>query len=213
MPPSVELRGITKTFGPVRALVGVSARFEGGRISVIEGANGSGKSTLLSILGTLAKPTMGEIDHGSFGKTRAEVRSVLGWVGHETLAYGDLSGRENVALAARLRGIDPEGAWQDARDRFDLSSFGDRPVRTYSRGQRQRIAVAKALVHGPSLVLFDEPTAGLDARSTERLSRVVREESERGAVVILVTHDPSFARVGDMHLRLERGRVVDSRAG
>ncbi|WP_394824283.1 ABC transporter ATP-binding protein [Pendulispora albinea] len=205
---SVELRGVTKTYGPVRALVGVNARFEGGRVSVIEGANGSGKSTLLSILGTLARPTLGEVDHGALGKTNAEVRAVLGWVGHETLAYGDLSGRENVMLAAKLRGIEAERGWREACERFDLASFGDRPIRTYSRGQRQRIAVAKALVHAPSLVLLDEPTAGLDARSTERLERVVREEAKRGAVVILVTHDPAFARVGDVHVRLERGRVV-----
>ncbi|WP_394844602.1 ABC transporter ATP-binding protein [Pendulispora brunnea] len=199
---------MTKTYGPVRALANVSARFEGGKVSVIEGANGSGKSTLLSILGTLAKPTLGDVDHGELGKTRADVRAVLGWVGHETLAYGDLSGRENVVLAARLRGIDPERGWQRACERFELASFGERPVRTYSRGQRQRIAVAKALVHAPQLVLLDEPTAGLDVRSTERLTRVVREEADRGAVVILVTHDPSFAQIGDAHVRLERGRVV-----
>ncbi len=204
----VELLGVTKTYGPVRALVNVSARFEGGRISVIEGANGSGKSTMLSLLGTLSRPTLGRVDHGALGRSRSEVRAVLGWVGHETLAYGDLTGRENVALAARLRGIDTDRAWENARDRFELASFADRPVRTYSRGQRQRIAVAKALVHAPRLVLFDEPTAGLDARSTERLARVVREEADRGAVVIVVTHDPSFARVGDTHLRLERGRVA-----
>ncbi|WP_394834098.1 ABC transporter ATP-binding protein [Pendulispora rubella] len=199
---------MTKTYGPVRALANVSARFEGGKISVIEGANGSGKSTLLSILGTLAKPTLGDVDHGELGTTRADVRAVLGWVGHETLAYGDLSGRENVVLAARLRGIDPETGWRRACERFDLASFGERPVRTYSRGQRQRIAVAKALVHAPQLVLLDEPTAGLDVRSTERLTRVVREEADRGAVVILVTHDPSFAQIGDARVRLERGRVV-----
>jgi len=206
---SVGVHGVTKTYGPVRALVNVSARFEGGRISVIEGANGSGKSTLLSILGTLARPTLGEVDHGQLGKSRAEVRAVLGWVGHETLAYGDLTGRENVTLAARLRGVDAERVWREACERFDLASFGDRAVRTYSRGQRQRIAVAKALVHAPSLVLLDEPTAGLDARSTERLGRVVREEAERGAVVVLVTHDPAFARVADARIRLERGRVVE----
>jgi ABC-type multidrug transport system ATPase subunit len=194
---SVGLLGVTKTYGPVRALVNVSARFEGGLISVVQGANGSGKSTMLSLLGTLSRPTLGQVDHGALGKSRAEVRAVLGWVGHETLAYGDLTGRENVALAARLRGIEEARAWESARDRFELAAFADRPVRTYSRGQRQRIAVAKALVHEPRLVLFDEPTAGLDARSTERLARVVREEAERGAVVIVVTHDPSFARVGD----------------
>jgi heme exporter protein A len=203
---AVELRAVTKTFGPVRALVGVSARFQGGEVSVIEGPNGSGKSTLLAILGTLARATSGVVDHGELGRTRADVRASLGWLGHDSLSYGDLSGRENVELAARLHGRDPAEAFREASARFDLAAFADRPMRTYSRGQRQRVALARALVHAPRLIQLDEPTAGLDARSTERLTAVVREEAERGAVVIVVTHDPTFAAVGHARVRLDRGR-------
>jgi heme exporter protein A len=204
----VELRTVTKVFGSVRALAGVSARFEEGRVSVVVGPNGSGKSTLLSIVGTLSRATSGEVDHGGLGKGRA-VRAKMGWLGHDSLAYADLTGRENIALAARLFGIDPTQAFASADERFELGAFVDRPVRTYSRGQRQRIALARALVHRPRLLLLDEPTTGLDAWAAERVARVVREEAKGGAVVVIVTHDGAFAdTVADTKLALERGRVV-----
>lgn len=211
----VELEGVTKTFPPaVRALRGVSAAFSGGRVSVVLGANGSGKSTLLSIVGTLGRPTSGRVSHGKLGKTREAVRRVLGWVGHEALCYGDLTGRENIELAARLYGIPPDEAFEVARERFSLTSFAGRPFRTYSRGQRQRIALARALVHEPKLLLLDEPTTGLDRTGVSTLLEVVRAEARRGAVVIVVTHDEAFAKeVGDEHLVLEGGKVKEATAG
>jgi heme exporter protein A len=203
----VELRSVTKTYGAVRALVGVSATFEAGKVSMVLGPNGSGKSTLLSIVGTLTRPTSGKVVHGEKGMSRSEVRAVLGWVGHESLCYADLSGRENIELAARLYGIEPTRAFESARERFDLGAFAERPVRTYSRGQRQRVALARALVHEPTFLLLDEPTTGLDAQSVERLTKVVRAEAERGAVVLVVTHDEEFAKHGDARVQLERGKV------
>ncbi len=207
----VELKAVTKTYGPVRALVGVSCRFEAGGVTVVRGPNGSGKSTLLAILGTLARPTSGVVDHGELGRRRAEVRRTLGWVGHDSLCYPDLSGRQNVELAARLHGCDPDGAFARAAQRFDLAGFAERPVRTYSRGQRQRVAVARALVHAPRLLLLDEPTTGLDPVSAEKLVGVVREEAARGATVVVVTHDLIFAEALKAEvLVLERGRRVVS---
>src|SRR6185369_14297546 len=111
---------------------------------VIEGPNGSGKSTLLSIVGTLVRPTLGQIDFGSLGATREAVRARLGWLGHDLLVYGDLSGRENISLAAQLHGREPQRAVDSAVARFALAGFVERPVRTYSRGQRQRIALARS---------------------------------------------------------------------
>jgi heme ABC exporter ATP-binding subunit CcmA len=210
VPASVELRSVTKTYGPVRALVGVSARFDAGRVSMVLGPNGSGKSTLLSLVATLARATSGTVSHGALGKGRAAVRAVLGWVGHESLCYAELTGRENIELAARLHALDPDRAYESARTRFGLEAFADRPFRTYSRGQRQRVALARALVHAPKLLLLDEPTTGLDTAGVARLHEVVREEATRGAVVIVVTHDERFARdAGDARLVLEKGRVVD----
>ncbi len=204
----VELRGVTKTFGSVRALVGVSASFGVGRVSVVVGPNGSGKSTLLGILATLVRPSSGMVSHGVLGRSRAEVRAVLGWVGHDSLCYAELTGRENIELAARLQGVSPQAAFEAARARFNLGGFVDRPFRTYSRGQRQRVALARALLHRPKLLLLDEPTAGLDAESVAVLLGAVRAEAAGGAVVVVITHDESFASsVADDTLVLCRGRV------
>ena len=206
----VELRAVTKTYGPVRALVGVSATFDAGRVSMVLGPNGSGKSTLLSIVGTLARPTSGKVVHGTLGRTREQVRTVLGWVGHDSLCYGDLTGRENIELAAKLHGLAPHAAFEAARARFELGAFAERPFRTYSRGQRQRIALARALVHAPLLLLLDEPTTGLDSKGVDSLQQVVRAEAERGAVVVVITHDEVFAKAaGDVRVVLDRGRLKD----
>jgi heme exporter protein A len=178
-------------------------------VSVVGGANGSGKSTLIAIVGTIARPTSGKVDHGDLGCTRDAVRASLGWVGHDSLCYPELTGRESLELAARLQGSDPVEALERVTARFELASFVNRPVRTYSRGQRQRLSLARALVHHPSLLLLDEPTTGLDAASTARLGEVVREEARRGVVVIVVTHDAAFAQaIADSRVELERGRVV-----
>ncbi len=205
----VELRNVTKTYGPVRALVGVSWRFPRGAVTAVRGANGSGKSTLLAVVGTLARPTSGKVEYGDLGRSRGRVRKRLGWVGHESLCYPDLTGRQNIELAARLYGFDARAAYEAASERFELGAFAERPVRTYSRGQRQRVAVARALVHRPALLLLDEPTTGLDSAATARLERVVREEAVRGAVVVVVTHDAAFAEAMESKvLWLERGRAV-----
>jgi len=206
---AVRLEAVSKTYGAVRALSAVTVEVPYGVVTVVEGPNGSGKSTLLGILGTLTRATSGLVDHTSLGETRADVRRKLGWLGHETLCYPDLTGVENIAMAARLHGCDVEKVVSDARARFDLGTFADRAVRTYSRGQRQRVGLARALVHAPALLLLDEPTAGLDTASTETLATVVREEAERGAAVVVITHDEAFsAKVGQRRYRLERGRVV-----
>lgn len=206
---------MTKTFPPaVRALRGVSAQFVSGKVSVVLGANGSGKSTLLAIVGTLAAATSGRVSHGSLGKTRESVRRVLGWLGHDALCYADLTGRENIELAARLHGISADAAFETARERFSLAAFAERPFRTYSRGQRQRVALARALVHEPMLLLLDEPTTGLDKSGVSVLEDVVRAEAKRGAAVIVVTHDEAFAKsVGDERLLLERGEVKEATKG
>jgi heme exporter protein A len=211
----VELSRVTKTYPPaVRALRGVDARFVAGQISVVLGANGSGKSTLLAIVGTLARPTSGGVSHGALGKTREAVRRHLGWVGHDALCYADLTGRENIELAARLSGTPVDAAFEVARERFSLGAFVERPFRTYSRGQRQRVALARALVHEPTLLLLDEPTTGLDKGGVGILEGVLRAEARRGAIVIVVTHDEAFAgAIADEKLVLERGEVKDASGG
>lgn len=204
----MRLSHISKSFGNVRAVVDVTLELEAGKVVVIEGPNGSGKSTLLAIIGTLVRPTSGTIDYGNLGRTRDDVRARLGWVGHDTLCYPDLTGRENIELAARLAGVDVAAAWKRSAERFSIGEFGSRPMRTGSRGQRQRIALARALVHEPDLVLLDEPSTGLDKASVERVERAITQEAERGASVVMITHDATIARsVKGTRYQMDRGRL------
>ena len=207
----VRAQTIVKSYGATVALRGVNATLEAGQLTVIEGANGSGKTTLLGILGTVVRPTSGKVAYELRGGGAAvghEVRRNVGWLSHDTLAYGDLSGRQNVELAAAFQGFDVQEAWTSAQARFELGAFAERPLRTNSRGQRQRVALARALVHAPSVVLLDEPTAGLDRTGVARLLAVIDEEVARGAVVAVVSHEPElFRERAGAWLALERGRI------
>lgn len=197
---------MTRTFGSTLALRGVTASFPAGQITVLEGPNGAGKSTLLGILGTLIQPSSGRVSYPPFTGA-VEVRGQLGWLAHDSHCYRELSGRENVALAAALHGCSPDRVGASL-ERVGALPFADRPVATLSRGQRQRVALARALVHQPSLLLLDEPSSGLDAGSVERLLDLVREERDRGAIVVMVSHSRGIAeRVADRIVRLEAGRV------
>lgn len=205
----VVARGIVKTYGSTVALRGVNATIEAARLTLIEGANGSGKSTLLGILGTVVRPTAGTVRYEPFGEDRELARTSIGWLSHESLAYPDLTGRQNIELAARLHGLDAVVAWKEAVERFELGTFATRPLRTCSRGQRQRVALARALTHRPSLVLLDEPTTGLDRAGVARLLAVVDAEVARGAAVVVVSHEPElFRERAAARVMLERGRNV-----
>jgi ABC-type multidrug transport system ATPase subunit len=195
-------------FGTTVALRGVSGEFEAGVVHVIVGSNGSGKSTLLRAVGTMLRPSSGQVLYRP-AMSLSAVRREVGWLSHETLVYPDLSGRENVELAAHLYGLDATEAWASVRSRFGLGKFTDRPVRTNSRGQRQRVAMARALVHDPSLVLLDEPGTGLDEEGMATLRTVLEREVERRKLVLMVTHDAvGFRSLPQKVWRLDRGRWV-----
>ena len=200
---------VTRTFGAVAALRGVSAELRAGEIVALEGPNGAGKSTLLAVLATVIRPTFGRVAYEPLGDDPDVVRPELGWVAHESLLYRELTGRENIELAARLYGVDDATACERACARVEAGAFVDRRVGTLSRGQRQRIALARALVHAPSVLLLDEPWTGLDASSAALLERELVAERERGTLVVVVTHAADQAtRIGARRLRLEGGRVV-----
>ncbi|MEM1032381.1 MAG: ABC transporter ATP-binding protein [Myxococcota bacterium] len=204
----VVFERVTKTFGATAALRGVSGELRRGTLTLIEGANGSGKTTLLRVLGMSLRPTGGRVRYPPFGNDRQRIRCEIGWVSHEPMAYGDLTGRQNIELAARAHGLPVEAAWEDVRARFELGRFAERPLRTNSRGQRQRVALARALVHRPSLVLLDEPTTGLDEAGASRLLDVLAGCLEEEAAVALVTHEPDrFRSLSAHHIVLDRGRV------
>jgi heme exporter protein A len=206
---AVRARGLVKMFGPTRALSGVDLTLEAGLVTVVEGPNGAGKSTLLDILSLLSRPTRGSLQFGDHDawRQRAELRGCLGVLAHAPMLYPDLSGRENLELFARMYGVGV-GRVQELGDRFEATSFWERPTRTYSRGQLQRVALARALVHAPRLILLDEPSTGLDVRATAQLVSAVQAERERGAIVALITHDQALVeRVADRRVRLARGRI------
>jgi heme exporter protein A len=207
----IEVRDLVKLYGPTRALAGVRLELEAGKITALEGPNGSGKSTLLNLLALLGRPTRGELRFGQHDpRRRPELRARIGLVAHAAMVYPDLSGRENLALTAKLYGLPADAPAQQALEqRFELGPFMLRPARTYSRGQLQRLALARALLHAPRLLLLDEPSTGLDAHGVQRLTEAMLQERARGAIVVLVTHDaPLAAAVADRRIRLERGRLA-----
>lgn len=202
----IALRGVTRLFGANVALRAVDVSFRPGTISLVTGPNGAGKSTLMAIVGTILKPTVGTVKYAPLGGNRRKVRQHIGRVAHDCHCYGELTGRENVELTARLYGMDPVEAWRRTSARVEAGRFASQPVGTLSRGQRQRIALARALVHNPAVLLLDEPLSGLDKNSVRRMERILREERDRGTIVIVISHMQGIAE------RLE-GRRIHMRAG
>ena len=211
----IEVRDLVKLYGPTRALAGVQLELRAGEITSIEGPNGSGKSTLLDVLALLSRPTRGTLRFGKHDPLRDKrLRRQIGLVAHAAMVYPELTGHESLALTAALYGAHADAASLAALEqRFELGAFMARPARTYSRGQLQRLSLARALLPEPRLLLLDEPSTGLDARGVERLSEAMRVERARGAIVVLVTHDaPLAAALADRRVSLRAGRVVEGAA-
>ncbi len=210
----VDVRGVTRLFGGRAVLRGVTTRFARGTLTSVEGPNGAGKSTLLAVLGGSLAPTAGAVAYGLPEPDPDGVRRELGWLGHESHTYRDLTARENIALAASLRGIDPQEGFSRVAGSLGIAEFADQSVGTLSRGQRQRVALARAVVHAPSLILLDEPLTGLDAESVARFTCWVRAERDRGSIVVIVNHLAGYSEeVQARRLRLERGKIVLDAAG
>jgi ABC-type multidrug transport system ATPase subunit len=211
---ALHAEGLVKVLGGSRVLRGIEASFEGGALHVIEGANGSGKSTLLALLGGRASPSSGRVrllDGVAAIAVGQELRRAVGWLGHELGLYPDLTAIENVALHCRLRGLDPTSVWQAGAEELGVAAIGSRRVREMSRGQRQRVALLRALVGSPPVLLLDEPSTGLDASTTERLVGMLLRLRSEGRVVIVVTHDAPFRdRLEATHWKLLAGKLSAS---
>jgi heme exporter protein A len=206
------LRQIGKTYAGRRALIDVSAALLPGQVTAIVGPNGAGKSTLLGILSTLVTPSTGQLlwDQGTLDR-RSSARAAIGYVGHEPGVYGDLGAVQNLQLFAELYGL--ERPAERAAEMLARVGLGEVPaeaaVRTFSRGMQQRLALARALLHGPSLLLFDEPGSALDPAGADWLGSELRAERTAGRIVVLVTHDLDAAgAIADHLIVLRRGRVV-----
>jgi len=212
----LRLANVGKSFGRQRALADVSLELAPGRVAVVLGPNGAGKSTLLSLLSTLSRPTQGRITLGDEELSRASpIRARIGYVGHEPGVYGDLSARQNLRLFASLyRLADPERQIEEMLARVGLDSVRrDAAARTFSRGMLQRLALARALLHQPEILLFDEPSSALDPAGAAWLVGELQRERAAGRLVVLVTHDlAATAAIATHVVVLRRGRVVHDEA-
>ncbi|HTE46886.1 MAG TPA: heme ABC exporter ATP-binding protein CcmA [Gemmatimonadaceae bacterium] len=205
------MSGVVRTFGRRRAVDGVDFSLNAGDCLALFGPNGAGKTTLLRMVAGLLKPTAGVVQIGGRSlRDDAPARGQIGLISHQSMLYSALTARENVAFAARLQGVsDPGAATVRALDRIRILDRADAPVRSLSRGLQQRVSIARAIVHEPTVVLLDEPYTGLDAVGAAALTDMLRALRESGASLILVTHnvDEGLAVASDTAIMLA-GRIV-----
>ncbi len=207
----LRVRGMSKRYGGKYALRRMNLEVPDGQICVLLGPNGAGKSTLLRLLSTLARPSDGDalIDDYSVNTDRAEVRKSIGVAMHETLLYEDLTAYENLHFYSRLMGGDVEDAYIDAvlKRVFLLHRRNDK-VGSFSRGMKQRLSIARALINDPKVLLLDEPFSGLDVKSQDLVSSMLTEAASNGAIVLLTAHDPDMGHdLGERLLVLVDGKL------
>jgi heme exporter protein A len=210
----ITVRKLVKRFGLKTVLRGVDFSVESGEFVALLGPNGAGKTTFLRILASLSRPTMGQVKIAGYSLPHqaAAVRRRLGVVSHLPLLYGDLSAEENLRFFARM--YDTPSADKriaEVLEMVDLASRRRDLVRTFSRGMQQRLAIGRAVLHDPEVMLFDEPHTGLDQDACQMLDNVLREVAARGRTVVMTSHD--LARVADLASRfdiLSRGVITSS---
>ena len=206
----IVAENVTKAFGPVRALRGVSLRVDHGSCTALLGPNGAGKSTLLGVLSTLVRPSSGRvlIDGVDASVDGPAARQAVGMVSHSTWTYDKLSVHENLRFFAGMYGLSGERASAVEED-LGLSQVTARPAGELSRGMRQRLSLARALLHEPSALLLDEPYTGLDAASSDVLATQLRRLRDSGAAIVLVTHDVKRAWAdADRAVLMLRGAIA-----
>lgn len=197
---AVAANGVWKYFGDYPALRGASLEVVRGSCLALIGRNGAGKTTLLRILAQLSKPTKGTI----------VIDGRIGYLGHGIGVYDDLSAIENLSLFGKLSGLDdPRSAAIAALEHVGLERVKDGMAREFSRGMRQRLAIARAFLHNPELLLLDEPFTSLDDRAIAVLQRLLSDARGRGATIIMSTHQIREAmELASNVALLERGKIV-----
>jgi heme exporter protein A len=189
----IKIRGLSKAFGNRWALREVDLDVAQGQFLTIFGPNGAGKTTLIRILATLSRPTTGTITLAGLElrNASAEVRRRIGLVSHQTLLYPDLTAEENLRFYGQMYDVPQLGERvQEVIELVDLAPRRHDPLRTYSRGMQQRLAIARAFIHDPPILLLDEPYTGLDPQATETLREALQRLISREHTIIMTTHNP-----------------------
>jgi ABC-type multidrug transport system ATPase subunit len=222
--PAIEVEGVARSFGDVHAVRDASFTVQPGSVTALIGPNGSGKTTLLLMLATLLRPDAGSIriaGHDPVADPRA-VRQAMGWMPDVLGSWGSVSVRRTLEITGRLYELGPEAARSRAQQLIELvglDALADQPTRVLSRGQKQRLSLARALVHEPRVLLLDEPASGLDPAARVDLRVLVRRLASEGVAVLVSSHVlAELDEMADAAVYLDRGatasaeRVEQSRA-
>ena len=208
----INVHGLTKSFGPRAALVGVDLGVDTGEFVTLVGPNGAGKTTLLRILATLTKPTKGSVRIAGLDpvKNGEQARRLIGFLSHHTLLYDDLTAEQNLNFYAQMYDLDNASARiADLLEQVRLTARRRDLVRTFSRGMQQRLSVARAVLHRPQVLLLDEPYTGLDPNAAQVLTDLLAELAGEGCTVLLTTHNLERGlALGQRMLVLSQGRIV-----
>jgi heme exporter protein A len=209
----IEIKKLTKQADNKRILRGVDLSIKKGETVAILGPNGAGKSTLLKVLATLIKPTSGRvvINEMDFKKNHIQIKKIMGYLPHSSLLYDHYSPLENLVFFGNI--YDVKNVEQRAVElvkEVGLSFFLNEPVKNFSRGMIQRIAIARAIVHEPEILLLDEPHTGLDQGAISILNNVILSMKQKGTTTLMVTHDfKQAAEICDRIIIVKNGKIVD----
>jgi len=217
IPPAISASNLIKQFGRFAALRGVTAEFESGKFYVILGDNGAGKTTLLRALAGLARPTRGAV--AILGQSAQAACREFGYMAHPSLLYDEMTGMENLRYFARLYRIAGDTHCEQVIRSVGLDPDLARPVGQYSQGMRQRMSLARAILHDPKILLLDEPFSNVDVHSARAMAGLLQQMRDAGKTIVVVTHQPSLLEgVADEFVWMQAGQIVDrtkdlSRAG
>ena len=215
----IEIKGVTKSFGSLQVLKGIDLRIEKGEIVSIVGPSGAGKTTLLQILGTLDKPDSGSvvvdgIETSTLSTNKlSEFRNThLGFVFQFHQLLPEFTAIENIMIPAYIAGMKPKEARNRAEELLEFMGLSDRATHKpneLSGGEKQRVAVARALMNNPAVILADEPSGSLDSKNKEELHKLFFElRNKFGQTFVIVTHDETLATLTDRTIHLKDGRIV-----